>query len=123
MTASGALIVGETEPEHIGGGLYGGFLCGLVFCAIAGFASGRCRLAEFSYVRAAAWGAVSGLMVGALPFVLGDSSDREAPVWVLPVMVMAALGLASAVSGIVSVWVARAVKDRESQDAGAHVNG
>jgi hypothetical protein len=75
----GPLYVGELEPEHLGGPLYAGFFCGLVFAAVSGFASGR-RLGELSAYHAAAWGVVTGLFVGVLPFVLGggDTSDSQA---------------------------------------------
>jgi len=119
----GSLMVGEMEPEHIGGSLYAGFLCGSVFSAVAGLASGRRRLAEFSYVRAAVLGAAGGLLVGALPFVLGDQHGTDRPLWILPVIVMSVMSLASAVSAVVSVWVARNAPKEESHDAGAHVNG
>ena len=119
----GALVVGELEPEHIGGPLYAGFLCGSVFSAIAGLASGRRRLTDFSYMRAAAWGAVGGLVVGALPFVIGDQHEPEGPLWILPAVVMSSLSVMSAVSGAVSVWVARNAPKEESLDANAHLNG
>jgi hypothetical protein len=71
------LIVGELEPEHIGGPLYAGFLCGAAFSALTGMASGRCRLDELAASSAAAWGTVSGLVVGVLPFVLGDDGSYQ----------------------------------------------
>ena len=119
----GSLMVGELEPEHIGGPLYTGFVCGAVFSAIAGLASGRRRLAEYSFGRAAVLGAVAGLFTGALPFILGEQHGSDRPQWVLPVIVMSVLSLLGAVSGVASVWVAKAAKDRELHDAGAHVNG
>jgi hypothetical protein len=85
------LIVGELEPEHIGGPLYAGFICGTLFAELAGIASGRRRLAELSPYRAAAWGALSGLFVGVLPFVLGsgDISDYQA-VWATTIVATSA---------------------------------
>lgn len=76
---AGSLYVGELEPEHIGGPLYTGLVCGTVFSALAGIASGR-RLADLSAYQAAAWGAMSGLFTGMLPFVLGEghATDYEA---------------------------------------------
>ena len=104
---AGALIVGETEPEHIGGPLYAGFLCGALFSSVAGIASGRRRLDELSFSKAAAWGAVSGLLVGALPFVLGDQSSSDRPLWVVPVVLISSMTVACAVSAAVSLTVAR----------------
>ncbi|HYN09715.1 MAG TPA: hypothetical protein VES67_20200 [Vicinamibacterales bacterium] len=85
------LIVGELEPEHIGGPLYAGFICGTVFSELAGMASGRRRLDELSPYRAAAWGALSGLFVGVLPFVLGegDISNYQA-VWATTIVATSA---------------------------------
>jgi hypothetical protein len=68
---AGPLFVGELEPEHIGGPLYSGFVCGAVFYVLAGIASGR-RLGDLPASQAAAWGAASGLFTGVLPFVLGE---------------------------------------------------
>ena len=107
---AGGLIVGETEPEHIGGPLYAGFLCGAVFSAVAGIAASRRRLDEMSLARATAWGAVSGLAVGALPFVLGDQHGSDRPLWILPVVVMASLLLMGAVSAVGSAWLFRMAK-------------
>ncbi len=74
----GPLVAGELEPEHIGGPLYAGFICGAIFSELAGIASGRRRLDELSRVRAAASGAMSGLSGGVLPFVLGDDGSYSA---------------------------------------------
>jgi hypothetical protein len=71
------LIVGELDPEHIGGPLYAGFIGGALFSALAGLASDRCRLDELSASRAAALGALSGLFTGVLPFVIGDNGRYQ----------------------------------------------
>jgi hypothetical protein len=76
--AGGRLLVGEVEPEHLAGPLFSGFLCGAMFTALTGMASGRRRLGDLSALRAAAWGAASGLFVGVLPFVLGDNGRYQA---------------------------------------------
>ena len=118
---AGRLIVGELEPEHIGGPLYAGFLCGAIFSAVAGIASGRRRLRELSFSQAGAWGAVSGLLVGVLPFVLGDQHGSERPVWILPVVVTSSLTLMSAASAVGSAWLARMAKKGKWLDASADV--
>ena len=105
------MIVGELDPEHIGGPLYAGFLCGSVFSAFAGIASGRRRLGELSFLGAGAWGAVSGVFVGALPFVLGDEHASDRPPWVLPVVVMSAMTLIASVSAVVSAWLGRVLRE------------
>lgn len=113
----GALIVGELEPEWIGGPLYASVLCGATFSAVAGIAAKRHRLEKLSLSRAAVWGAVSGLLVGALPFVIGDQKAGERPLWVLPVAVMGVLSLLSAVSAIASVLLARNIRNIDSTQA------
>lgn len=106
------MTVGELDPEHIGGPLYAGFLCGSVFSAFAGIASGRRRLGELSFLRAGAWGAVSGVLVGALPFVLGeDQHGSDRPLWVLPVVVTSAMTLIASVSAVVSAWLGRVLRE------------
>jgi hypothetical protein len=103
----GRLIVGELEPEHIGGPLYAGFLCGAAFSLVSGIASGRRRLDVLSFSQAAAWGAVSGLLVGVLPFVLGDQHGSDRPLWLLPVVVISSMTVLGAFSASVSLPVAR----------------
>ena len=105
---AGPFYAGELEPEHIGGPLYAGVICGTIFSGLAGIASGRRRLGELSPSRAAAWGAISGLLVGALPFVIGDQhAPGDRPLWILPVVVMSSLTVLGAISAAVSLPVAR----------------
>ena len=94
----GPLYAGELEPEHLGGPLYAGFFCGLVFAAVSGFASGR-RLGEMSAYHAAAWGVVTGLFVGVLPFVLGEghATDSDAG-WSSPIVATQLIAAAIAAS-------------------------
>ncbi len=91
------LIVGELDPPHIAGPLYAGFLCGTLFSGLAGIASGRRRLDELSPYRAAAWGALSGLFVGVLPFVMGtgDATDYQA-MWATIIVATSATAAAMA---------------------------
>jgi hypothetical protein len=88
----------------IGG--FPGFLSGAVFFAVVGIAEGQRRFAEVSLGRVAAWGALSGLLVGVLPFVLG-SPRSELPVWLLGVMIIGSVTLLSAVSGVGSALLLR----------------
>ena len=94
----GPLYAGELEPEHLGGPLYAGFACGLVFAAVSGFASGR-RLGELTAYQAAAWGAVSGLFTGMLPFVLGEghATDYEAA-WSMAIVATSSIAAGLAAS-------------------------
>ena len=77
---------------------------------------------RFSFSRAAGWGAVSGLLVGVLPFLLGeDQHGSERPVWILPVVVTSSLTLMSAASAVGSAWLARMAKKEKWLDASADV--
>ena len=87
-----------------------GFLCGALFCALLAIREGPRTLDELSLPRAAAWGAVSGMLVGILPFVLGDQDGTERPLWILPVVVIGSLTLLGAASAVGSALVARNAK-------------
>ena len=67
------IFVGELDPPHIAGPLYSGFICGTLFSALGGFASGRRRLEDMSPTGAAALGVIFGAAVGVGWFVLGDN--------------------------------------------------
>jgi O-antigen/teichoic acid export membrane protein len=99
-------------------GAYPGFLCGAVFSAVLGIAEGRRRFDELSLSRVVAWGAVSGLLVGVLPFVLGTPS-AEHPPWLLPVVVIGSVTLLSAVSAVGTALLAQMAKRRKLRDARA----
>jgi hypothetical protein len=85
------LIAGQIDPEHIGGPLYAGFICGALFAELAGIASGRRRLDELSSSRAALSGAASGLFAGMLPFVIGDNGRYQAG-WSLAIVATTTTG-------------------------------
>ena len=87
-------------------GAYPGFLCGALFYVVLGIAGGRRRFDELSLSRVGAWGAVSGLLVGVLPFVLGTPST-ELPLWRLAAAVIGSVTLMSAVSAVGSVLLFR----------------
>jgi hypothetical protein len=70
--AAASVIVGELDPPHIGGPLYLGFVCGAMFSALAGLASGRRKLEAVPLTEAAIVGAAAGCFTGILPFVLGE---------------------------------------------------
>jgi hypothetical protein len=99
-------------------GAYPGFLCGAVFCAVLGIAEGGRRFDELALPRSGAWGAVSGLLVGMLPFVLG-TPNRDFPVWLLGSAIVGSVTLLSAVSAIGSVLLARMAKQRELRGGSA----
>ena len=99
-----------------------GFLCGAIFSATVGIADGRRRLDELSFSRAAAWGAVSGLLVGVLPFVLGSQNESERTLWILPVVVIGSVTLMSAASAVASALLARSAKKGKWLGARAEVS-
>jgi hypothetical protein len=110
--AVAGLMLDELDPEHIGGPLYSGFICGSIFSAVAGIATGHRRLGELSWSRAAVSGAVSGLLGWALWFLLvllsvvGDTNPEPLP-WYLISVVFCSLTVVSAITGAGSVWVAK----------------
>ncbi len=109
----GVLIGMIVDPDEsmdemwfaVGG--YPGFLCGAVFFAVLGIAEGRRRFDELSLSRVGAWGAVSGVLVGALPFVLGSSENARLPAWLLGVAIIGSITLLSAVSAAGSLALAK----------------
>ncbi|HYR12251.1 MAG TPA: hypothetical protein VEQ60_30975, partial [Longimicrobium sp.] len=76
------------------------------------------RLDELSVSRVAAWGAAAGLLVGAIPFVLGDP-NTEMPVWLLALVVIGSITLLSAASAAGSLALARTGERRALLRAGA----
>lgn len=104
-----SLFVAELDPPHIGGPLYVGFTCGVIFSAVAGLASGRRRLDELSFSRAAASGAVAGAAIPLILFAVGDGSFEEGPWQAWAAFVSVAI-LASTVSALGTVFLARSAK-------------
>jgi hypothetical protein len=103
----GSIHYGEVEPEHIGGAL-AGLPSGFLFAFFAGLPSGRRRLGDLSIARAAACGAVSGAIIGMLPFLIGSQhAPGDRPLWVLPVFVTGSMAVLCAVSAVVSLPIAR----------------
>lgn len=88
-----------------------GFLSGVTFSAVLGMAAGRRRLDELSIARVGGWGAVAGLLIGILPFLLGDRGGR--PVWPLAVVVISSITLLSAASAAGSLALAQRAQRRE----------
>ncbi len=98
---------GSMDEMWVAVGGYPGFLCGAVFSAVLGIAEGRRRFDELSLSRVGAWGAVSGVLVGALPFVLGSSENAGLPAWLLGVAIIGSITLLSAVSAAGSLALAK----------------
>ena len=89
-------------------GAYPGFLCGVVFCAVRGVAKGRRRFDQLSISRVGAWGALSGMLVGALPFVaLASKELSRRSGWLLATIVLVSFALLSAGSAAGSLALAK----------------
>jgi hypothetical protein len=101
-------------------GAYPGFLCGAVFSAMLGIAGGRRRLDALSLSQVGAWGAASGLLVGARPFVVGTLSTALT-LWLWAVIIIGAVTLLSSVSALGSALLARMATTRAWRDASANV--
>lgn len=88
-----------------------GFLSGVVFSAVLGVAARRRSLSELSIVRVGAWGALAGVLIGVLPFFLGDTDGRP---WIgLAATVVVSITALSAVSAAGSLALARRGERRE----------
>lgn len=99
-------------------GAYPGFLGGVVFSIVLAIAARDRRLHELSLARVAAWGAGAGLLVGVLPFTIGEPTT-ERPLWLLATVVIGTITLLSAVSAAGSLALARRAEKRALSDAGA----
>lgn len=88
-----------------------GFLSGVAFSVVLGIAARRRSLGELSIVRVGAWGALAGVLIGALPMLLGDTGGKP---WIgLAATVVASITALSAVSAAGSLAVARRGERRE----------
>ncbi len=94
-----------------------GLLGGIAFSVVLGMAARRRHLDELSMPRVARWGAAAGLLVGMLPFLIGDVTS-ESPLWLLAVVVgtITSLGVLSAAG---SLALARVAERRSLLHAGA----
>ena len=103
----GTIRHGEVEPQHIGGALTG-FPSGFLFAWFAGIESGCRTLSDLSLARAAACGALSGAMIGVLPFAIGSQhAPGDRPLWLMPVVATGSMAALCALSAVVSPPIAR----------------
>ena len=96
---------GTMDEPWIMVGALPGFLAGVFFSIVLGIAAGRRRLDELSVRKFAGWGAVAGLLLGALPSIIGDYSD-SIPRW-LPFVVLGSITLLTTASAAGSLVLAR----------------
>lgn len=99
-------------------GAYPGFLGGVLFSIVLSIAERRRNLSELSARRFGAWGAVAGLIVGVLPFLLGTPA-ADIDVARLAAVVIGSFTVMSAGSAAGSLALARRGEARELLDAGA----
>jgi hypothetical protein len=101
-------------------GAYPGFLGGVVFSVVLAIAARRRSLDELSLPRVAAWGAFAGLLVGTIPFLIGDPTT-EIPLWQLAAVVIGSITGLSAASAAGSLALARMAEKRARADGGVDV--
>jgi len=87
-----------------------GFLSGVVFSAVLRIAEGRRGFHELSVPQVGAWGALAGLLLGVLPFVLGTPTAALPP-WLLGLVTVVPITVLSAVSASASLAIARKAED------------
>ncbi|HEX6369926.1 MAG TPA: hypothetical protein VF006_13485 [Longimicrobium sp.] len=109
---------GSMDEMWVAIGAYPGFLGGVVFSMVLAIAARRRSLHELSLSRVAAWGAAAGLLVGALPFMIGEPTS-ERSVWLLALVVIGSITVLSAVSAAGSLALARRAGKRALPGAGA----
>jgi hypothetical protein len=120
-----ALLIGTTvDPDESMDeiwwlvGAYPGFLCGAGFSVLSRIVETRRGLEEWSLSRSAGCGAVSGLLVGLLPLVLGTPTPRYPP-WLLGLVIVGSMTFLSTVSAVGSASLVGVVKKRKRRDVTA----
>ncbi len=101
---------GAMDEPWIMVGTLPGFIGGVIFSVVLGIAARSRRFDQLSIPRFGAWGALAGLLVGMLPFVLG-SPNPGLPTW-LPLVVVGSITGMSAVSAAGSLVLARMAEKR-----------
>ena len=104
------------EPWMLVGTLPG-FLAGVIFSVVLGISAGRHRLDELSVATVGGWGAIAGLVIGSLPFVIGDLNPNVPRG--LPLVILGSITALSAVSAAGSLLLARTSERRGLAEIGA----
>ena len=104
---------GSMDEPWILVGALPGFLAGVAFSVVLGIAARHRKLDELSVATVGRWGAVAGIVIGSLPFILGDQGQNPQNVWVLPVVVIGSITALSAVSAAGSLLLARKSERQE----------
>ena len=103
---------GSMDEPWILIGALPGFVAGMVFSVVIGIAARKRRLDELSVPRFAGLGALAGVIVSAIPFVIGDLNDNVAVVPFVTVLV-SSLAAASAASASATLWIAKRAQQKE----------
>jgi hypothetical protein len=123
-----AVLIGTTivDPDNsmdemwVAVGAYPAFLSAVVFFGMVATAERRRRFDELSLARAAAWGALAGILVGVVPFTIGTPTS-SVPLWQLGLAAIGSIALMSMLSAVVSVLLARMARKRQLRGAPAHM--
>ena len=96
---------GRMDEPWILVGALPGFLAGVIFSVVLGIAAGRRRIDELSVAKVGGWGAVAGMVIGSLPFVIGDYNPSVPRL--LPLVVLGSITVLSSVSAAASLVLAK----------------
>ena len=96
---------GAMDEPWIMVGVLPGFLGGVLFSLAFAVAGRRRTLDELSVRRVAGWGAITGLLLGLLPFAIGEPNPGAG--WTLPVVVVGSITLLCAASAAGTLALAR----------------
>ena len=109
----------ETHADPLMALAMPGFIYGVIFYTVIWFAERNRRFDELSLPKVTAWGAVVGLLLGALALTLGTPRD---PVWQTVVIIVGFSTLLSTVSAVGSGLLSRFVA-RQQPPAGVRLDG
>lgn len=110
---------GTMDEPWILVGVLPGFLAGVIFSIVLGIAAGRRRLDELSVRKFAGWGALAGLLLGALPAIVGDYKEGI-PLW-FPFVVVGSITLLTTASAAGSLMLARRAASPHLTEGGANI--
>lgn len=102
-----------------------GFIGGVIFFAVLGVAERGRRIHEPSLARVAACGAVAGLLLGVLPFVLvaAGAGSFNVPPWPLAAKIIPSVILLSAVSAVGTALLFRYAAQDQPKNADKGLDG
>ena len=111
---------GSMDEMWVAIGAFPGFLGGVAFSVVLAAAARHRRLEELSTARVAGWGALAGVLVGALPFLIGDPTS-DLPLSLFAAALIGTVALLSAATAAASLALARGAEPPALPGAGADV--